>query len=207
MPPAAVLLKLSHNSSPSAARRSRSHRGVCGGGQPLLNRRATTTSKPGTSGNNLVSTSELYRKRCFSESNSKQPFEFSRRRTVAASRPTMFCLDASISKSTQRLAQIHREVSHAQNDLSGHVSCLRRQTSDGCSSYESSVDEEEEDKESSASLLRLSIMRGEEVFARLAEGEQDLQIADLARVEFSSILAELETAWACEEKDMVSRAE
>ena len=36
--------------------------------------------------------------------------------------------------------------------------------------------------------------------------QQDLRMADLARAECRSILAELETAWLCEEKDMVSRA-
>jgi hypothetical protein len=36
--------------------------------------------------------------------------------------------------------------------------------------------------------------------------QQDLRMADMARLEFRTILSELETAWRCEEKDVVTRA-
>ncbi|CAM6054186.1 unnamed protein product [Sphagnum tenellum] len=141
------------------------------------------------------------RKRCFSESLPLRPNHFSlspsllhpappnqpitahraqllnRRRTVQ-----MFRLDDSITKSTEQLGRISRELHTVNEDLS-HLVDAKRQLS-------------EED------LFRLS----GDIMELCRHAQQDLRMADLARVECRSILKELGTAWLCEEKDMVTRA-
>ena len=108
--------------------------------------------------------------------------------------PRLFCLDSSIAKSTEQLGRISRELHTVNEDLSQVVDA-KRQLSYESGSADNVSSEEEGD-----------LVFSGDIFELCRTAQQDLRMADLARAECRSILAELETAWLCEEKDMVSRA-
>lgn len=102
--------------------------------------------------------------------------------------PRLFCLDESITRSTEQLGRISQQLEAVNADLTkqeGHF-------------IEETLRAEEEQQQRLASASNL--------MEACRSAEEDLRLAYLANLEFRSILTELEEVCKCEERDMVIRA-
>lgn len=145
------------------------------------------------------------RKRCYSESHTKLRQKSSEKintlnvnkdnirgssplqRRMSTTPPRMFALESSITKSTEQLGRIREELHTVNEDLVQVVEYKNK--------YMSKDEFQLDAEDDYFSIVEVS-----------RNAQQDLRMAYLASMEFREILAGLETAWNCEEKDIVSRA-